>query len=339
MLLQQGGVFACSLYVFSPVTCLSLVIWISSHSMLDRAQMSHVQKKEPHAQTVALSLWNGRTCSKMRWAMLSIGKTRKLSNLTKSQAFAWMIINPSWKKPNLLEARQKFAHQLSSNACIQHELDGLASCRQSTNLLERSQNGQELLSNAWLVWCPTLITKVISDTLSSGKHGASLQSWSVPRLRLCWRSWKLKISSRGVLCYLGSRTFLSVSWMCKKQKFCLAQLHGVWDHCSRCWWVTCSTNNNVQPKQTSHQETGGSSWFQNWDPTCQKKIEGWSRDQVPTDTHSSQGESQLYIFEKLWSKWWLRDEVWRWDMCPNSHRVAIDWLLDRVNLEPQIQTK
>ena len=37
-------------------------------------------------------------------------QTRKLSNLTKSQAFAWMIINPSWKKPNLLEARQKFAH-------------------------------------------------------------------------------------------------------------------------------------------------------------------------------------------------------------------------------------
>ena len=69
-----------------------------------------------------------------------------------------------------------------------------------------------------------------------------------------------KSSSRGVLCFLGSRTFLSVSWMCKKQKFCLAQLHGVWDHCSRCWipygWVTCSTNNNVQSKQTSTQETG-----------------------------------------------------------------------------------
>ena len=33
------------LVCFSRVTCLSLVIWISSHNMLHRVQMSHVQKK------------------------------------------------------------------------------------------------------------------------------------------------------------------------------------------------------------------------------------------------------------------------------------------------------
>ena len=36
------------LVCFSSVTCLSLVIWISSHNMLHRAQLSHVKKKRTH---------------------------------------------------------------------------------------------------------------------------------------------------------------------------------------------------------------------------------------------------------------------------------------------------
>ena len=65
-------------------------------------------------------------------------------------------------------------------------------------------------------------------------------------------------------------------------------------------------------------------------------------DYVPTDTHSSQGESQLYIFEdneamikmiiKGRSPTMMR-HVSRTD------RVALDCLCDRIDLEPKIQIK
>ena len=37
---------------------------------------------------------------------------------------------------------------------------------------------------------------------------------------------------------------------------------------------------------------------------------------------------------KLWSKWLLKAEILRWDI-----RVALDWLFDRINLDPTIQIK
>ena len=64
--------------------------------------------------------------------------------------------------------------------------------------------------------------------------------------------------------------------------------------------VLRSTNNKVQPKHTSHQETGAvpDSKTKTQPVQRRKKVEQLSAvDHVPTNTHSSQGESQLYIFE------------------------------------------
>ena len=64
-------------------------------------------------------------------------------------------------------------------------------------------------------------------------------------------------------------------------------------------------------------------------------------DHVLTNTHASQGESQLYIFEdneaviKMIIK--RRNPTMR--HVSRTQRVALDWLIDRVNLEPQIQLK
>ena len=61
-----------------------------------------------------------------------------------------------------------------------------------------------------------------------------------------------------------------------------------------------STNNNAQFSQTSHQETGAilDSKTKTQHVKRKQKDEQLSEvDYVPTKTHSSQGESQLYIFE------------------------------------------
>ena len=81
-----------------------------------------------------------------------------------------------------------------------------------------------------------------------------------------------KSTSGGVLCIVGSRTFVPVSWMCKKQTSVShsstesevisldagLRMDGflaldLWDIVIE---VLHSSNNNVQPKHTSHRETG-----------------------------------------------------------------------------------
>ena len=64
-------------------------------------------------------------------------------------------------------------------------------------------------------------------------------------------------------------------------------------------------------------------------------------DCVTTNAHSSQGESQLYIFEdneaviKMFNN--SRSPTMR--HVSGTHRVALDWLFDRINLDRKIQIK
>ena len=41
---------------------------------------------------------------------------------------------------------------------------------------------------------------------------------------------------------------------------------------------------------------------------------------------------------KQWSRWSLKGEARQWDMFPEP-TVALDWLFDRINLDPKIQIK
>ena len=81
-------------------------------------------------------LWILKTSLIIHWPFINAlsdsvtWQTRKWSSFTKLQVLAWMIINSSRKNSNLLEHGQKFAHKLSCNACIWHELDDLTSCGQ-----------------------------------------------------------------------------------------------------------------------------------------------------------------------------------------------------------------
>ena len=64
-------------------------------------------------------------------------------------------------------------------------------------------------------------------------------------------------------------------------------------------------------------------------------------DYVPTNTHSSQGESQLYIFEdnEAVIKMIIKGGSPLMRHVSRTHRVALDWLFDRIHLEPKIQIK
>ena len=64
-------------------------------------------------------------------------------------------------------------------------------------------------------------------------------------------------------------------------------------------------------------------------------------DYVPSNTHSSQGESQLYVSEdsEVVIKMIIKGRSTTMRHVSRTHRVAIDWLVDRINLDPKMQTK
>ena len=123
-----------------------------------------------------------------------------------------------------------------------------------------------------------------------------------------------KSTSGGVLCFFGSRKFVPVSWMCKKQTTVShssteseiisldagLRMDGLlaldlWDIVIE---VVHSTKDNNQPNHTSHQETGAVLDSKTKTPTCKrtKKVDQVCEvDHVPTNTRSSEGESQFFF--------------------------------------------
>ena len=132
----------------------------------------------------------------------------------------------------------------------------------------------------------------------------------ISRFRFCKRSWRPKINIRRSLCFFGSRTFVLISWMCKKQTSVshssteseilsldagFLPALALWDLIIE---VLRTTHGIPKPTQASTRETGVEIQStpkikqvldQNVDPS---KV-----DQVPSIAHLSEKESQLCIFE------------------------------------------
>ena len=160
--------------------------------------------------------------------------------------------------------------------------------------------------------------------------------------------------------YFWKSNFVPLSWVCKKQTSVSnsstesevisldagLRMDGLpaldlWDIVIE---VLRTTKDNIQPKHTSHQETGA---VPDSKTTAQKvrrrqKVDQLSEvDHVPTNTRSSQGESQLYIFEdnEAVIKMTITGRSPTMRHVSKTHRVALDWLFDRINAEPKIQIK
>ena len=148
--------------------------------------------------------------------------------------------------------------------------------------------------------------------------------------------------------YLGNPTFVSISWMSKKQSSVShssteseiiswdagLRMDGLlaidlWDTVIK---VLRSTSNTVQPNHTSIQETGATLDSKT---KAQKVVE-----YVPTDTHSSKGESQLYVFEDTEAviKIVIKGRSPTMRHVSRTHRVALDWLFDRIGRFSRIES-
>ena len=123
-----------------------------------------------------------------------------------------------------------------------------------------------------------------------------------------------KLTSGGVLCIFGSRTFVHISWMCKKQTSVShssteseiisldagLRMDGLpaldlWDLVIE---VLGTTQRIPKPNQACTRETGVKTQSTpKIKQVLDQNVDLSNVDQVPSNAHLSEKESQLYIFE------------------------------------------
>ena len=160
-----------------------------------------------------------------------------------------------------------------------------------------------------------------------------------------------KSTSGGTLCNFGSHTFVPISWMFKKQT---AVSHSSTESeiisldtglrldglpALELWDLIVSVLGNV-----SRVSDGSGK------PECDvhkhhkphKTIDVMKDiDSVPSNVQSARQEALLYVFEdnEAVIKMMIKGRCPTMRHVSRTHRVALDWLFDRINLDPKIQIK
>ena len=160
-----------------------------------------------------------------------------------------------------------------------------------------------------------------------------------------------KSTSGGTLCDFGSHTFVPISWMCKKQTSVShssteseiisldtgLRLDGLL--ALELWDLLVSVFGNIshisdrtgQPESDDHKHH----MFHN-------KIDVMKHiDAVPSNVQSARQEALLYVFEdnEAVIKMIMKGRSPTMRHVSRTHRFALDWLFDRINLDPKIQIK
>ena len=157
-----------------------------------------------------------------------------------------------------------------------------------------------------------------------------------------------KSTSGGTLCIFGSHRFVPICWMCKKQTSV--------SHCSteseiisldaglrldglpalELWDLIVSVFGNISHiSDRTGQPVNGKNKSHNKNDVVH------DIDLVPSNVQSASREALLYVFEdnEAVIKMIIKGRSPTMRHVSRTHRVALDWLFDRINLDPKIQIK
>ena len=157
-----------------------------------------------------------------------------------------------------------------------------------------------------------------------------------------------KSTSGRTLCVFGSHTFVPISWMCKKQTSVSQssteseiisldtglRLDGL--PALELWDLIVSVFGNFSHiSDRTGQPVNGKNKSHNKIDVMQ------DIDSVPSNVQSASQEALLYVFEdnEAVIKMIMKGRSPTMRHVSRTHRVALDWLFDRINLDPKIQIK
>ena len=166
------------------------------------------------------------------------------------------------------------------------------------------------------------------------------------------------------MCIFGSHTFVPLSWMCKKQTSvshsstesemisCDAGLRMDGFQTLNFWNLVvevfhCYQN---QPSETKDSSAQGNLRHRFMSSTRQKNptkvpstiiLNCFHIDSVLSNVKFSQAVAMLYLFEDTEAviKMIIRGRSPTMRQVSRTHRVSLDWLFDRINLDPKIQIR
>ena len=160
-----------------------------------------------------------------------------------------------------------------------------------------------------------------------------------------------KSTSGGTLCIFGCHTFVPISWMCKKQT---AVSHSSTESeiisldtglrldglpALELWDLIVSVLGNISRVS---DRSGKLESDEHKHHKSHNKIDVTRDiDLVPSNVQSANGEALLYVFEdnEAVIKMIMKGRSPTMRHVSRTHRVALDWLFDRINLDPKIQIK
>ena len=293
---------------------------------------------------LGLSTW--KVMPRNVWKDIANFRFKRLNNYTKSQHHAWMtIVLKKWVSRrivcNLLQIVLK---------CLYLARIGRPDILLSVNKLAlRSQNGHTLATNAWRVVSLTFIIQVNTSNIfmwETQHNSAGLVYFKTLILQEISR---LKINIGGVPCIFGSRTFVPISWMCKKQTSVshssteaeIISLDAVFPlSLFGIWWLKYF----IPYRTRLNKEELRGNPLQATKPNVHNPIQfkhtnviRTNIDHIPSNTMHSGASAMLYVFEdnEAVMKIVIKGGSHTMRYVSRTHRVALDWLFDTIKLDPK----
>ena len=280
-------------------------------------------------ETWCRNVWRSR--KEMCGKILRICKWKRLNHFTKSQHMhGWPSIKRrrKWVCGRIVYS---LLTNCSENVCIWLVLEDLTYYGLWTNLLVRSRNGQDLVTNAWHVWSRTFIIQVNTGNvvmLEEAQHNnADLDCFETLILQ---ETLKTQNQHQEEFCAFSEVTRL-------------------------CQWVGCADNLWDLVIEVFHFVPNGTDgpkrepW---WDPSAIAKpnmhksipikhtnVIPPNIDHIPPNTTHSGPSAMLYVFEdnEAVIKMIFKGRSPTMRHVSRKHKVSLDWLFDRMNLDPKIQ--
>ena len=163
-------------------------------------------------------IWYGRSCKEMCRTILWVGEQNDSTTLQSINSMHWW---PSFQRRRI-EIRGRIVTSMLSN-CSEMPFLGTNwktwySMVSEKNLQDQSLNGPKHVTNDYLVWSPTVIIHlstnsiVMWETLPNNADLGLFEDFD-----FAGDPEDSKSTSGGTLCIFRSHTFVPIRWMCKKQ--------------------------------------------------------------------------------------------------------------------------
>ena len=160
--------------------------------------------------------------------------------------------------------------------------------------------------------------------------------------------------------FFGSHTIVPISWMCKKQTSVShssteseiisldagLRMDGIpaldiWDLVIELFHFEPNKTEGRKRELQGNPSAIAKSNLHNPNPIKHTNVIPTNIDHIPSNTKNSECSAMLYVFEnnEAVSKMTIKGQSPTMRHVSRTHRVALDWLFDRINLDPKIQIR